>query len=86
MQVVDALLAAQGSSLSAAKRNRLRCLKAAVLAMAQPDGPRVAAEAGGDRTEATKQVCRACSERDGGCSRSRLRLAVAHILTWGMRS
>jgi len=54
--VVDALLAAQGSSLSAAKRNRLRCLKAAVLAMAQPDGPRVAAEEGADRAEATKQV------------------------------
>lgn len=54
--MVDALLAAQASSLSAAKRNRLRCLKAAVLAMAQPDGPRVAAEAGADRTDATKQV------------------------------
>ena len=55
-QVVDALLAAQGASLSAAKRNRLRCLKAAVLAMARPDGPRAAAEAGASREEATKQV------------------------------
>ncbi|PRW60392.1 ARM repeat superfamily [Chlorella sorokiniana] len=55
-EVVDALLAAQGCALSAAKRNRLRCLKAAVLAMAQPDGPRVAAEEGADRAEATKQM------------------------------
>ena len=58
--VVDALLAGMASSLSAAKRNRLRCLKAAVLAMARPDGPALSGpnldETAGSRDEATKQV------------------------------
>ena len=58
-EVVEALLAAAPASLSAAKRNRLRCLKAAVLAMARPGGPAVQAGDGASsssRDEATKQV------------------------------
>ena len=59
--VLDALMAGMPSSVSAAKRNRLRCLKAAVLAMARPDGPTVqpaSDDVGGSRDDATKQVRR----------------------------
>jgi hypothetical protein len=57
-QVVSALADARAASLSAAKRNRLRCLKAVVLAMARPKGPELEAgeEEGTSREEATKQV------------------------------
>ncbi len=55
-EVVAALQEALPSSVSAAKRNRLRCLKAAVLAMARPDGPRLEGAEGASREEATKQV------------------------------
>ena len=63
--MVDELAAAQPASLSAAKRNRLRCLKACVLAAARPDGPRLAAQADveGGREEATKQVCGEVAKR-----------------------
>jgi ribosomal RNA-processing protein 12 len=56
--VLDALMAGMPSSVSAAKRNRLRCLKAAVLAMARPDGPMAqpAGDDAGSRDDATKQV------------------------------
>ncbi|KAL4855011.1 RRP12-like protein [Chlorella vulgaris] len=57
-QVVSALADARAASLSAAKRNRLRCLKAVVLAMARPEGPELEAgeEEGTSREEATKQM------------------------------
>lgn len=56
-EVVAALADAQPASLSAAKRNRLRCLKATVVAMALPDGPELeAGENTASRDEATKQV------------------------------
>ena len=54
--VLDALMAGMPSSVSAAKRNRLRCLKAAVLAMARPGGPTAAGDDAGSRDDATKQV------------------------------
>lgn len=60
-EVAGALAEAQPAALSAAKRNRLRCLKAAVLALAAPDGPVLAAgEDEASREEATKQVGTLC--------------------------
>lgn len=55
-EVVSGLAEAQPAALSASKRNRMRCLKAAVLALAAPDGPAPAIGSGSSREEATKQV------------------------------
>ena len=56
-QVVETLTAASANSVSAAKRNRLRCLRTTVLAAARPGGPRLeGGEDDGGREEATKQV------------------------------
>ena len=53
-EVLEALLAGAPASLSAAKRNRLRCLKAAILAMTRPGGPLLREPS--DKDDATKLV------------------------------
>ena len=53
-EVLEALLAGAPASLSAAKRNRLRCLKAAILAMTRPGGPLL--QEASDKDDATKLV------------------------------
>ncbi|PSC74246.1 ARM repeat superfamily [Micractinium conductrix] len=56
-EVVETLTAASANSVSAAKRNRLRCLRTTVLAAARPGGPRLeGGEDDGGREEATKQM------------------------------